>query len=385
MPVASGANNLFLGRDTKVFLEKDGIIWEIPVLNGYSFPQTTNTQEITVEEMADATGASRRGKAVFNESISPTDWSFDVYARAYIVDGVHRSIDEVLWACLLANNPVMTANADKSLETWSQAVTIGASQLDFDAADSNFVSLGTFNLYFVLGANTAADYNFEADGDTTIYKIPNAVVNEASISLEVEGITMISWSGMGGTVEEVATFNAAGAIIAGTNQTNNLIRSRFTALTLSSSVSGSPIDYAITLTGGSITINNGITFLTPEEIGKVNQPLAHVTGTRSVSGSFSCYLDEVTNGPIDLYEDLLGAQEADRNVFELDFYVGGKDGANDRPRGPGLQFKMERAHLEVPQVNPDDVISLEVNFSGLGSTLAATDELTRVTYVGVAP
>lgn len=383
MPVAAGAENLFLGRDTKVFIQKGAVIWEIPVLNGYTFNQSTNTQDITLSEMADATGASRRGMAKFNESVSPTEWSFESYGRPYIVNGVHRTVDEVLWASLAATNPVLTTNADKSLESWSQGVTFDANQIDFDFDDSNFVSLGTFDLIFVLGANTVSSLNFAADGDTTIYRIPDAVVNEVTIPFDVEGITTLSWSGLGGTMVEEASFDASAAIVGGTAQTNNFIRSRFTALTATSDVSGSSVDYGITLTSGSITINNNITFLTPEEIGKVNQPFAHVTGTRSVSGSFSCYIDEVTDGPIDLYEDLLGAQDADRNAFALDFYIGGKDGANDRPSGPGIQFKMAQAHLEIPTMNPDDVISLDVNFSGLPTTLGATDELSRVTYVGV--
>ena len=383
MAVSAGAENLFLGRDTKVFIQKGAVIWEIPVLNGYTFNQSTNTSEITLQEMANAAGASRRGKAVFNESVSPTEWSFEAYARPYIVNGVHRSVDEILWASIAATNPVLTTNADKSLETWSQAVTFDATQLDFDFDDSNYVSLGTFDIYFVLGANNVTGKDYAADGDTTIYKIPDAVVNEATIPFDVEGITTLSWSGMGGTMVEETAFDATDAIVGGTTATNNFIRSRFTALTATSSVSGSSIDYVITLTGGSITINNNINFLTPEEIGKVNQPIAHVTGTRSVSGSFSCYIDEVTDGPIDLYEDLLSAQDADRNVFALDFYIGGKDGSNDRPTGPGIQFKMAQAHLEIPTMSQDDVISLEVNFSALPTTLGATDELSRVTYVGV--
>ena len=94
-------------------------------------------------------------------------------------------------------------------------------------------------------------------------------------------------------------------------------------------------------------------------------------------------MDNATNGPIDLYEDMLNARDAVTNSFALDFYIGGKDGANDRPKGPGLQIKMPSAHLEIPTVNPDDVISLEVNFTGVPSDLGATDEIERVTYTGV--
>jgi len=383
MPVAAGASNLFLGRDTKVYLRKDGVIWEIPVLNGYSFNQSTNSSEVTVEEMSNLAGDSRRGKAVFNDSVSPTDWSFDVYARPYVTAGVHRSVDEPLWACLAAGDPDFTKGATADLDAWSQALDFDATQLDIDFNDSNKVSLGTFDLFFVFGANTYGSANYAADGSTTIYMIPNAVVNEANIPFDVNGITTVTWSGMGGTIQEETSFDASSAITAGTTQTNNFIRSRFTALSAVSSVSGSEVTYGITLTGGNISISNNINFLTPEELGRVNQPIAHVTGTRSVSGSFSCYLDETTNGPIDLYEDLVEATDAVRNSFALDFYIGGKDGANDRPVGPGMQFKIPNAHLEIPQMNPDDVISLEVNFSALPTTLATTDEIERISYVGV--
>lgn len=383
MVVAAGQSNLFLGRDTKVYIQKDGSIWEIPVLNGYAFNQSTNTSEVTLEEMANLAGDSRRGKAVFNDSVSPTEWSFDVYARPFIDSGVHRSVDEVLWACMAGGAATFAAGVTPDLDTWAQAINFNATQMDIDFNDSNKVALSTFDLYFVFGANVATDANYEADGDTTIYKVANCVVNEANIPFDVNGITTISWSGMGGSISEEASFDASTAIDRGTDQTDNFIRSRFTALGAVSSVSGASVTYGITLTGGNITISNNITFLTPEELGRVNQPIAHVTGTRSVSGSFSCYLDEATDGPIDLYEDLVNAVDAVRNQFALDFYIGGKDAGGDLPTGPGVQIKLPQAHLEVPQMNPDDVISLDVNFSGIPSTLAATDEIERITYVGV--
>lgn len=378
--VAAGASNLFLGRDTKVFIRKGTDIWEIPVLNGYAFNQSTNTSEVTLEEMSNLAGDSRRGRKLFNDSVSPTEWSFDVYARPYFNGLLMRSVDEVLWACLAAGDPTFTV----ATPAWDEAITYSATLLDIDFASSNKVSLGTFDIFFVLGAGTVTGKNYVADGDTTIYRVPNAVVNEVTCPFEVNAITTLSWSGFGGTIVEETAFNASAAITGGTNQTNNFIRSRFTSLAASSSVSGGAVTYGITLTGGSITISNNISFLTPEELGTVNQPIAHVTGTRSVNGNFSCYLDEVTDGPIDLYEDLLGATGVVTNEFALDFYVGGKD-TGDAPVAPGLQFKMAQAHLEIPSMNPDDVVSFDVNFYGLPTTLGATDEITRVSYAGVAP
>ena len=49
--------------------------------------------------------------------------------------------------------------------------------------------------------------------------------------------------------------------------------------------------YNIVLTGGSINFENNISYLTPEELGQVNKPLGNITGTRSISGNLTCYLD----------------------------------------------------------------------------------------------
>ena len=48
--------------------------------------------------------------------------------------------------------------------------------------------------------------------------------------------------------------------------------------------------YNLTLTGGNITLGNNVTYITPEELGKVNTPFAHVTGGRAFGGSFTYWL-----------------------------------------------------------------------------------------------
>ena len=49
---------------------------------------------------------------------------------------------------------------------------------------------------------------------------------------------------------------------------------------------------------------------------------------------------------------------------------------------PILSLDMDQVHLELPTHSLDDVISLEVNFHGLPSTVDETDELT-LTYLGL--
>ena len=54
------AQQLYFSRDTKMFLEFDSFVWEIPVLDGFSFSQATNSSEITLNEMESSAGVSRR-------------------------------------------------------------------------------------------------------------------------------------------------------------------------------------------------------------------------------------------------------------------------------------------------------------------------------------
>ena len=472
--MAVGDSNLFFNRDTKVYaVQATGTstfnVWELPVLNGYSFSQSTNSSQITLNEMSDATGRSRRGQRSFNDSLAPAEWSIDTYARPTL-STVVRAPEEVLWHSMFSETnytaaagtaaglaitsatiaaSVLTATFTAAapaggtyfkvgdsitvtglsaatgttgasgtfVVTSTTATTVSyavpasvsgavtatsakavsttfattATELDFFTTSSNKTRLGTFDLYFILGANKAISEGgtnglFPASDATTIYKLENACVNEATVNFEIDGISAISWSGMGRTITEVAAvdFTAPGYTLttAGITSTSNMIRNRLTALT-AIGVTPNAKTYGVTLTGGSITISNNMSFLTPEVIGVVNQPLEHVTGTRSVSGSFTCYLDETTNGSIDLYQDLLGATTTVTNKFQLQFFVGGKGNTVGYPAAPGVMFDMGQCHLEIPTINIDDVIGFEVNFTALPQTISGTDELTKIRYVGV--
>lgn len=358
-------------------------LWEIPVLSGYSMAQSMQTSEITLNEMTTAGGVSRRGRQMFNDAKSPTEWSFDTYARPYKSTN-HYTVEEPLWATMVGNNlGIVTGTGTSATTTWAMGTTRDATSLVFDFNSSNTVILGKLELFFILGANkvTGRNYTITDAGSTVIYRVGEAVVNEASISFDIDGISTISWSGMGQSAKENGYFFGTNAARGGTNLTNNFIRNRLTALTAVSTTPTSTT-YAITLTGGQITINNNISFLTPEVLGVVNQPLTHVTGTRTVSGNFTAYLDEVTNGTTDLFQNLSEIGYATvTNTFALDFYVGGYASA-DLPVAPGMQFKFPTAHVEVPAINMDDVISVEANFHGLPTTVGGTDEITAIRYVG---
>ena len=373
------ANQLYFSRDTKVFIKIGSAVWEVPVLDGFSFSQATNSSEITLAEMESTGGVSRRGRRQFNDSLAPAEWSFSTYVRPFISAGTgskaaddaanHHAVEEALWA--LFSGPAAYAS-----HTFTNQFVADTSDLNIDFSESNKSTLGTADIFFVLG-----------DANKKIYQMKDCVVNEASIDFDIDGIATINWSGMGSEIVEGS--EPTSTITEGVTATNNFIRNRLTTLSVvptSQNPTGDgsnelAASYALTLTGGNITMSNNITFITPEEIGLVNTPIGHVTGTRSISGSMTCYLnrDTVTpNASADLWEDLKSITSVVTNSFALTFNIGGT--ANGVPK---LAVSMPTCHLDIPTHSIEDVIAVETAFNALPSTIDGTDEVT-MTYTGIA-
>ena len=541
------AEYLHFSRDSRLYMEKDGYLWSVPVLDGFSFSQATNASEITLNEMEDASGRSRRGRKMFTDSLSAAEWSFSTYIRPFksagsksntngVADSTanhQHAVEESLWVAMAGKNVYVPGtgkwqhgsvggaitslvttsggtDSDRTAGTYTVAVPTAASgtstgatvasgagtntggtnavlsivingsgvaaitvtergigfdtgntitvdseliggganddnlvltvtstsavsdatDLDINFFDSNRASLGTFNLYFV--------FSDRSEG-RLLYKLSNAVVNEAAIDFDIDGIATINWSGMAGQIKEVATGLGAGQVTAaatfpnpgaagalwidtddsdklyistsatnaagswyanideGSTSTGNFIRNRLTNLTLAPETAfqaattfdregtGTADDnyrtsYSVAITGGNVTISNNISYLTPEELGKVNQPIEHVTGTRTVTGSLTCYLassDAATNKSKNLFQDLVSDINTVINKFAITLQVGGTDSTK-----PRFEISMPTAHFEIPSHSIEDVISLETNFHGLGTTVGEGDEIS-LKYIGV--
>ena len=405
--------SFFFSRDTKVFMKwsADGTtantaLYEIPVLDGFSFSQATNTTEVTLNEAAASTGYTKRGRTMFTDSFAPAEWSFSTYIRpttsaagSYAADaGLHAgnakkfAVEGPLWAAMGASNYMAAVGESGTF------VPADHEPNAFDFASSNNVTLGEFDLFFVLGAakdTEGTTFTTGTDG-VTVYKLSDCTVGSATIDFDIDGIAQIAWSGNGKTISEAASLvtdgggeTTLGLINEGISSTTNFIRQKLTDLSVvydASEVSGptgalgnSDITFAVTLTGGSITIENNLTYLTPETLGDVNQPIGHITGTRNVSGNFTCYLNSQSNGSLDLFEKLQESRGIITNAFGLTFNIGG--GSNT----PRVAIAMPKCHLELPSHSIEDVISVDVAFHALASDLSsdtaasATNEMS-VTY-----
>lgn len=381
------ADNLFFSRNTRVMISDGTTTWEIPVLDGFSFSQSTNTSEITLNEMAaTATGnVSRRGRQMFNDSYAPAEWSFSTYARPFkstvgATNGwdatnatahVH-CVEEALWNGLVGAAD-FTASTGSTSGAWGDGITNAATTCTIDFSGSNKAALKTYDIYFVMGSGTIANGTHQA------YKLTGAVVNTAGMDFDIDGITTINWSGFASMISDHAPESVPSVTInEGISATSNFIRNRLTTLTTTGNTTSGDIQgtYTLTLTGGSLNFENNITYLTPETLGVINQPIGHVTGTRNIGGSFTCYLSNSTAASADLFEDLIESTSVVTNDFNLVFDIGGTS-------SPTVKVTVPQAHLEIPTHSIEDVISMEVNFHALPSTVANTDEVSII-YKGDA-
>ena len=153
--------------------------------------------------------------------------------------------------------------------------------------------------------------------------------------------------------------------------------------------------YDINITGGNITIENNITYVTPETIGIVDKPIGSFTGSRTISGSLTMYLDNKTDGSNQLLSDLAGSTDLVSNAFDMSLLMGqgytsssfpGAERADNAHiagdySAPGVEFFMPKCHLTVPAIEVGDLISVSVEFSAQGDTLLTTDEMS-VKYLG---
>jgi hypothetical protein len=415
--------------------------WKVPVLEGFSFSQSINSSEITINEAGET---SRRARLLFNDSLAPAEWSFSTYVRP-AVDGNVLAPEQALWAMMfgakrfLGNTYSGIAESTSTVITAAtratSVVTVTAAGHGLTSGDTVVIAgvttpgSDTFNdtvIVTVTGidtftyANSGADEGATLDGDSKVteqinvnaltgatentfnlaasnisampdnwnivfafvdgtnkqyFRLNKAVANSASLDFDIDGIATIAWSGFSQDIQDIGTVepsqagspwvNQPGdlptAITSGIDGSDNFIRNRISTLTLLRTDTSPHDAYNIVLTGGSFSVENNITYLTPEELGKVNSPLANITGSRSITGSVTCYFDndQSNSKSGELFADLVSDSDTVRNVFNMAVNVGGV--ATGVPR---LVLSLPTAHLEVPTINVEDLLTLEVSFHG---------------------
>lgn len=277
---------------------------------------------ITLQKVTGLT--SGQAEQAYTSALTPTNLNDTDGASTYTVD---VQVD---------GGTVQTVSIDSSAAPWSTNQTV---------------------------ATTIAEMNYQLDGCVVFIEDSGADAGKLIFKSTTAGTTssIDVTAGVTDLLSVLENGNAIGALTE-TNGTGT----------------GTPTVYNVPITGGSLTIENNVTYLTPEELGKVNIPIAGgFTGTRSVSGTVTAYLNTGAANTGGLLTDLINDTDTVTQEFEMKMSMGG--GANT----PRVDFFMNHAALVIPTINVEDVLATEIGFTALGDDIDQTDELV-VRYVATA-
>lgn len=240
---------------------------------------------------------------------------------------------------------------------------VTATQSYVSTAGSNLNQLQKFGLIFVV--------------DSVVYCVDNCALNQVTLDFGLESIATLAWSGQATALREVAATingNAFSGSLTGTaaakNTSARYITNKLSTVSLSlvrglggSAVAGT--SYAVALTGGSITINNNISYITPANLGVVNSPITYFMGTRSITGTMNAYLKTGTGAGStgQLLQDMLAnASTAVEPMVTLSIAVGGNSNTTK------VVLEMPAATIGIPAIDVQQVVSTTINFTAQGFT-----------------
>lgn len=399
------AQSLNLQRNSEVFLSTVNLqggtthdnmtpsnTWKIEVLAGFAMSQAAATQDITAME----TGTTPdRSSQRFKTAINPVEWNFQTYLRPTGVETAGASsggatgnskpvADWYMWQALMSNTKAYGGNGSTTSESsaWRTNGTFtGAERATATYVAShnpNFGSAQEYHLYFKL--------------DNVIYQVANAVVNQAVVDAAIDSIATTTWSGLGATLHELtgtvrddavtvfggtnntsviktananyATLSAIGSYhpyatwnVSGTAATASFIKNRLSTISVKHTTqAGAASTYTFPVTALSVTYNNNITYLTPEELSVVNSPIGQFTGAREITGSFTAYLRAGSNESAQFLRNLVADDRpAPINVSNANLVIGGST-------APYVAFDMPAVSFDIPAHGIEDVITVAVNF-----------------------
>jgi hypothetical protein len=368
--------------------------WKLEVLAGFAVSSSSATQDITSLE----SGLSPdRSQQRFNTAINPVDWNFQVYLRptgaitgsaanttsagTTASGNVKPTADWFMWQALVSNTAPSSAGADQSVwETGGKLRTTNvAAAVGSHSTRSNYATAQENHLYFKL--------------DNVIYQVANATVNQGTVDAGIEEIATVTWTGNGTVMRELvgtprnnavsvfggvlntgtpvlANSNAAALTavaayhpynqmnVAGSISTNSFIKNRLSAIEFkhAPSAGGAGVTYTFPVTSLSFDYTNNITYLTPEELSALNEPIGQFTGSRAVMGTATMYLraGDAQSAQFlrNISQDSRTSSSATSNA---NLIIGGAT-------APYVAFSMPAVQFEFPQIAVEDVLAVSVNF-----------------------
>lgn len=269
----------------------------------------------------------------------------------------------------------------------SSPVNISGGGAEVQSISASGATSGTFTITYDGQTTSAIAYNATAATvQTALEALSNIAVGDVVVTggpADASALTLTFDDRLGDVTE--VTVDSGGltggthtpsTTTPGTNMgtakakvtTAPFIANKLSTLTITKEIGASGKAYTLALTGGSVQFSNNLTYLTPANLGVVNQPITYFTGTRSITGSINAYLRTGSANTEGLLADMLAnsATEIDP-AFDVEVSIGGKTNATR------VEIDMPATVFTIPTVATDQVISTTINFTAQGFNGTAFD------------
>lgn len=243
--------------------------------------------------------------------------------------------------------------------------------------------------------------------DNTLYTADNCALNQVSVDFGLDQIATAQWTGQGTALNHISNTVTTEASVGILGQTAaaygvgyfnipNLL-TEFGGAFLSKNTKASYIanklsitklkavndikdstgtakisaddEFSLAITGGNFTINNNITYLTPNILNTVNKAVTYFVGTRAVTGNVTSYLK--TGGSNDCGVLIDGILDSTSNtiqpMFGFNIDIGGSS-------APFIQITLPTVFLQVPTVDVQQIVSTTINFIAQGATVTSNTQ-----------
>ena len=347
--------SLQLLRNTRIFVStvKTGHdktnTQEILVQDDISWGQDSNSTDITVNE---AGPRPTRGSKRFNDSLNAAEWSFSTYILPYKDKTTNKQIvpDYMLWHAL-SSGKALNLEGDTGAHN-------NETNFMVNFKDNAYHELAMLHIYIL--TDKAWSY------------IDSCQINQAEVNVDIEDIGRVTWSGNGNQLIPLDAQPFDPDVVGIDDETymtiqSSYIKNKLTILKIKDMDSDKAYD--IPITGGTFTINNNITYLTPNIMSRVNIPIGSFTGAFELTGSLTAYLNDKSLGSMELYKDLIKTLKV-VNKFEIALILGGE---YDDER-PAAVLVAKQAHVNIPTIETDDVLGTSVEFKAIPTDLDTGDE-----------
>ena len=289
-----------------------------------------------------------------------------------------------------ATDGVILNNSAKVTALSGTAIALELTTPKAAGAAITSITVGTVKLYKSAWAPVTSTYSVASTGgsnanqlqkfgmifivDNVTYVVDNCAMNQVTIDFGLDAIATAAWTGQGTALKQSTVINAAAlASATAKNTAAQFITNKLSTVQMSlvnslgSAAAGT--NYAVALTGGSITINNNIAYVTPANLGTVNIPTTYYTGTRAITGTMNAYLKTGSgvSSTGQLLADMLAAATSSvEPMAALSITIGGATNATK------VVLEMPSVTFSIPTVDVQQVVSTAINFTAEGYTPSST-------------